>query len=340
MVDEVDYLGMKISRHGISPIEEKVEAIKQSPAPENVSQLRSFLGMITYYQGYIYHLSSQLNPLHKLLKKGQKWVWETAQQNAFENAKKMLSSDTLLVHYDSTKELILSCDASPYGLGVVLSHLVDGNEVPIAYASRSLTMAEKNYSHLEKEALAIIFGVRKFHQYCYGRHIKIQTDHKPLIGILAENKQIPAMTAARLQRWALLLAAYDYELWYRAGKYNGNADALSRLPLKRGSDWSMAGILDEGDGISDVLMMELDRAPVNSADVKLWSIHDTVIGTVIKLVQEGWDTCEVTEELKPYVTRKDELSVTEGCLLWGSRIIVPKKGRGWCCMNFIKVIQE
>ena len=105
-----------------------------------------------------------------------------------------------------------------------------GIERPIAYVSRTLSIAECNYSHLDKEALAIIFGVKKFHQYCYGHPFKIQSDHKPLIGILAEDKQIPAMTAARLQQWALILAGYDYTLVYRPCKENGRADGLSCLP--------------------------------------------------------------------------------------------------------------
>ena len=125
---------------------------------------------------------------------------------------KMLSDPCLNIaeHYDPSKELVLSCDASPYGVGAVLSHIMPrGTEQPIAYASRTLSVVERNYSHLDKEALAIIFGIKKFHQYCYGRSFKIQSDHKPLMGILAENKQIPAVTAARLQWWALILASYD-----------------------------------------------------------------------------------------------------------------------------------
>ena len=119
----------------------------------------------------------------------------------------------LLVYYDPSKELVLSCDASPYGVGAILSHIMPGGiEQPTAYASQTLSTAECNYSNLDKEALAIIFGVNKFHQYCYGRPFKIQSDHKPLMGILAEDKQISAMTAARLQRWVLILAGYDYTL--------------------------------------------------------------------------------------------------------------------------------
>ena len=140
-----------------------------------------------------------LEPLHYLLCKGVRWTWDTQQENVFREVKSLLSSDCLVVHFDSAKKLILSCDASPYGLRAVLSNeMDDGSEKPIAYASRSLSPAERNYSHLENEALALIFGVKEFHQHCYGRHFEECSDRKPLPGILAEGKKIPEMTTTRL----------------------------------------------------------------------------------------------------------------------------------------------
>ena len=119
-----------------------------------------------------------------------------------------------------------------YGLGAVLSHQVNGREKPITYASRTLAAAERNYAQVDKEAAALVFAVKKFHQYLYGQKLKIYTDHKPLLGLFKADKGIPVMSSPRIQRWALLLAAYDYELIYREGTKNGNAYGLSRLPLK------------------------------------------------------------------------------------------------------------
>ena len=113
----------------------------------------------------------------------------------------MLCSATLLVHNDPENSLILHCDASPYGLGSVLAHTMqDGTERPIAYDSRTLSAPERNYSQIEKERLAVIYSEKKFHQYLFGRHVTIVTDHIPLLGLLSETTPIPVMAAARIQR--------------------------------------------------------------------------------------------------------------------------------------------
>jgi hypothetical protein len=144
------------------------------------------------------------------LEKGKSCKWSGEHQEAFRKSKELLNSSHILVHYDLEKELILACDASPYGLGVVLSYRMEDNaEQPIAFASRSLFAAEKNYSQLDKETQ---FGVKKFHQYVHGRHFTILTDHKPLERVLHPDKMTPPMAAARIQRWALILSVYDYAI--------------------------------------------------------------------------------------------------------------------------------
>ena len=117
----------------------------------------------------------------------------------FQKSKELLKSSRLLVHFDSQKELTLACDASQYGLGAILSHQMDdGSENPIVYASRALSNAERNYSNLEREALALVFGVKKFHQYIYGRHFSLVTDHKSLESLFNEKKATQPMAAARI----------------------------------------------------------------------------------------------------------------------------------------------
>ncbi|KAL5509351.1 hypothetical protein EMCRGX_G004709 [Ephydatia muelleri] len=213
----------------------------------------------------------------------------------------LVTSETLLVHYDPDKKLALSCDASPYGLGVILSHLMeDGSERPVAYASRSLAPAEKKYSQIEKEGLAIVFGVKKFHQYLLGRRFIVFSDHKPLQYLFSEDRPVPPMDSARIQRWALTLSAYCYKMVFRPRKNQANADGLSRLPL----DEAPECIPLPGD---TVLMMEAlsdTESPVTTTAIRLWTDRDPVLSE-----------------------RQLELSVQGGFVLWGSRVVIPTCGR-------------
>ena len=164
MLSSVDYLGHSVSLEGLQPTREKIRAITDAPIPSNLAQLRSFLGLVNYYSKFLPHLATTLAPLYLLLRRRNKWHWGDKPQKAFNSAKDQLSSAKLLVHYDPDRELLLSCDAFPYGIGAVLSQMTpDNEEKPIAFASRSLAPAECKYSQLDKEGLSIIFGVRKFH---------------------------------------------------------------------------------------------------------------------------------------------------------------------------------
>lgn len=137
-----------------------------APAPTNLSQLRSFIGLMNYYGKFVPNLSSVMSPLYQLLQKKIAWQWGKRQDAAFKQAKELLVSSDVLAHFNPDKELVLSCDASPYGIGAVLAQKEeDGTERPISYASRSLAAAEKRYSQLDKEGLAIVFVVKKFHSF-------------------------------------------------------------------------------------------------------------------------------------------------------------------------------
>ena len=138
--------------------------------------------------------------------------------------------------FDSKLRLWLAGDASAFGVGAVLSHILsDGSEHPVTFASRALSASERNYSQVEKEALSLVIGVRTFHQYLYGRRFTLIMDHKPLTTILGPKQGIPALAAARMQCWALRLSAYSYDIVYRPTGSHGNADGLSRLSLPESS---------------------------------------------------------------------------------------------------------
>ena len=181
LADSVEYFGHKIAVEGLRQSPKKVKAIVDMPVPQDVSQLRSFLGMVQYYARFLPDLSTHLNPLHRLLAKDQKWSWGPREEESFQKVKKMLADDHVPTHFDPDLPVVVATDSSSYGLGAVISHeLPDGSERPIANASRSLSPTEKKYSQIEKEALGIIWGVKKFQTYLEGRHFKLITDHQPL----------------------------------------------------------------------------------------------------------------------------------------------------------------
>ena len=174
-----------------------------------------------------------LQPLDELKKEKTKWHWIHKCEVAFQRSKEMILKAPVLCHFDANKPVKLACDASAYGLqlGAVLSHQTAGVEKPIAFASRKITDTEKNYAQVEREALALIFGVKKFHQCLWERKFTLETDHKPLVTILGPKTGMPTLAAARLQIWAVMLSRHTYDIVYRKGSDMGHADALSRLPL-------------------------------------------------------------------------------------------------------------
>ena len=324
MQPSIEYLGFIIDKNGRHPTNDKIQAIREAPTPKDVTQLRSFLGMLTYYGNFLPNLSSKLTPLYDLLAKNRKWVWGVEQINAFQKAKDALQTDSLLVHFDPEKPLILACDASDYGVGAVLSHVMeDGQERPIAYTSRTLNPAEKRYSQLDKEALAIITGVKKFHNYIYGRMFTIQSDHKPLSYLFDEHKEVPQHASARIQRWALILSAYRYNIRYKSGKTLNNADALSRLPSP------LIGLTCNSDPPPVVvdLINHLSTTCICAANIKEWTSKDPTLARVKRFLLSGWPAKPPDATFAPYFNKKTELSLQDGCILWGTRVIVPPPGR-------------
>ncbi len=209
MLSSIDYLGHRISADRLQATKEKVRVISEAPAPLNVTQLLSFLGVVNYYSKFLPNLSTMLAPLYRLL---QKQTHGFGMLNRIKHFMKPRLTECLLIHYAPQKELALSCDASPYGVGTVLSHrLQDGSEQPVAFASRSLAPAEKVYSQLDKEALSIVFGGKNFNQYLLGRRFTILSDHKPLQHLFAEDKPIPTLASARIKRSGIILGAYNYK---------------------------------------------------------------------------------------------------------------------------------
>ena len=174
------------------PCLRRVMQLSNAPPPKKVSELRSFSGLVNYYGKFVPNLSTLLHPLNHILKVDVKWKWTPPCSQVFSRAKIELASARVLTHYDPQLPLNMAADASAYTIGAVLSHTFsDGAERPVGFVLHFLTPSESNYAQLEKEALAIIFGMKKLHQYLYGRQFNLITDHKPITAIFGPKKGVP-----------------------------------------------------------------------------------------------------------------------------------------------------
>ena len=315
----LEFLGHWIDVNGIRPLPQKMDAIVDAKSPTNVTELKSYLGLLNYYGKFVPDLATILHPLHDLLQKDATWKWTEECERAFVRSKEQLQGSPLLVHYDLKKPLRLACDASAYGVGAVISHVMEnGEERPIAFASRTLSASERNYSQIEKEALSIVFGVKKFHSYLYGRQFTLITDHKPLVTILGPKTGVPTLAAARMQRWALILAAYQYDIEYRKSAEHANADAMSRLV--------QSTVKDEFETEAFVVSY-VDELPITAGDLASATGKDPVLARVYDMTLHGWPQAIEDPLLQPYFSRREELSVDQGCLLWGLRVVIPGRYR-------------
>ena len=223
--EQVRYLGHIVSANGIQPDKSKIQAVSAYPVPQDTKQLRQFLGLTNYYRRFVENYSKIAQPLHNLLKKEKKFSWNPEAQDAFEKLKQRLVTPPILTFPDFAQEFIVHTDASDVALGGVLSQVQDGLEKPIAYWSRQLSKAERNYSTIEWEALAVVSAIKEFYPYLYGFSFTLVTDHDPLTSLKGLKD-----VGGRLNRWLLFLQQFQYRIVYKPGKGHTNADTLSRIP--------------------------------------------------------------------------------------------------------------
>ena len=222
---QVTFLGHVVSENGVSTDPEKIKAVSEWPLPKNVKQIRSFLGLCSYYRKYISHFAAIARPLHKLTEKNQSFIWTDECQLAFQTLKQALTNTPILAYPRNEDSFILDTDASNTCLGAVLSQVQDGTEKVIAYYSKAFSRAERKYCVTRRELLAVVSSIKHFHHYLYGRHFLVRSDHGALRWLL--NFKNPE---GQIARWFEVLAAYDFKIEHRAGRSHANADAMSRRP--------------------------------------------------------------------------------------------------------------
>ena len=228
---KVAFLGHVISEAGIEVQQDKVSAVRDWPTPRNLTELRSFLGLCSYYRRFIPGFADVAAPLHALHRKQAPFVWTWEQEDAFNRLKERLLSAPVLGMPTDEGTFYLDCDASDVGLGTVLSQRQNDTEVVIAYSSRALSRAERNYDVTRRELLAIVYGLKTYKQYLLGRHFVIRTDHAALQWLRKTPEPM-----AQLARWLVFIEQFDFDVLHRQGARHGNADGLSRKPAEPEDD--------------------------------------------------------------------------------------------------------
>uniref|UniRef100_A0A0A9XPD5 RNA-directed DNA polymerase n=2 Tax=Lygus hesperus TaxID=30085 RepID=A0A0A9XPD5_LYGHE len=305
MKKEITYLGHKIDENGLHKTTDKIAAIQNAKPPKDISELRSFLGVVNYYSRFIPSAAELLHKFYELLKKGVEFKWNDNLQRDFERIKEELASPRVLAHFDPQKPVIVAADASSYGLGGVISHIYhDGSEHPIAFASRTLTDTEKKYPQVEKEALSIIWALKKFFHYVYGRPFILQTDHKPLTQIFNPSKETPPLSATRLAHYAIFLQGFNYQIRYRQTNKHSNADYCSRLSTSTISDYQ-----DEPEIFQ---CNQLNNLPISSDIIAAETARDPETKNLLSAIVKG--------EIK---NNAHEYSIQDGCIFRGTRVLIP-----------------
>lgn len=315
----VEYLGYVIEKSGLRPSPNKIKAIQEMPEPTNIKELEAFIGMINYYGKFIKDFSDICAPLNQLRKKDMPFQWNSTCKEAFKKLTTALTEDSILAHYDPKLPLVLAADASSKGVGISLLHrFPDGTERPVMYGSKTLNPAEQKYSQIEREGLAIVYGIKKFHKFLWGRKFILQTDCRPLMHILNSKKGIPQTIANRLQRWSLVLMNYSFTVEYVPTSKFGKVDGLSRLPMPylEQTDFAFEEV------VSKIFDDNINSLPIQSKEIAKETAKDPLLLKVHDFILTGWPE-KCSEQFLPYFRIRHELTTYDGCIVWGIRVVIP-----------------
>ena len=320
---QIEYYGMIFGQNGMSPDGKKVEDLQAMPSPTSKAEVQEFLGLVTYLGPFINNLSAKSLPLRNLTKKDTEFRWGELEQEVFDHIKTLVCKDACLKYYDTEAPTYLMVDASQKGLGAALlqpDRNADGTFTkdlrPVAFASKSLSPAQQKYANIEREMLAITFGCTRFHTFLYNRPFTVISDHKPLEMIC--QKAISA-APARLQEMILKIQDYQYVVKYVPGKEIGLADALSRFPNPE----------DTADIDIDVRISHILFAESKLSEIKQQTSADPVLNQLRETIFVGWpeDQKSLPTDLREYWSYRDELSIEDGMIVKGERILIPETVR-------------
>ena len=291
-----------------------MKAITALAAPTNKQELQSLLGTVNFMSTFIPNLTKKTHLMRSLLKRDNHFVWTSDMQKELNTIKNDITSAMELIHYDPNKPAIIETDASLKGIGAV--PIQDGK--PVCFLSKALTPAETNYTNIERELLAILFACEKLHRYTFARKITVHTDHKPLQAIF---QKPVSLAPPRLQRMLLRLSRYDTHVKYVGSKSVLLADTLSRL-VQPGTAKEIPGL---DINIAQVLKVEPTRLESLQEETKA----DPTLASLTDLIITGWPDSmqDLPDNLHPYWCFRDELTILDGLVMKGSRVVIPASMR-------------
>ena len=324
----IEFFGLVFSSDGVSPDPSKVTAIKHATKPTNVAEIKSFLGMTSYCSRFIKDYATISEPLRRLTKTNTPWCWSDEQETAFLSLKDSLTSNSVMRYFDPLKKLTIIVDASPVGLGGILTQ---DNHV-LSYASRSLTEVESRYSQTEREALAIVWACEHFDMYTNGaQHFTVITDHKPLENIWQKTNPTP-----RIQRLGLRLQPYKFTISYQPGNSNPS-DYLSRHPEPNDQTCSTKSLQERvAEQYVNFLAITSTPRSMSLDDIKNETQKDQTMQKVMSLVRSSrWHEIKTIndpnidmKELQLFYNVRDELAChTNNILLRNNLIVIPSSLR-------------
>ena len=309
--DSIKFFGNILSTAGMKPDVNKVKAIIDMKPPQNKGEVRSLIGMITFLNRYIPNASSLLEPLRSLIKKDIHFKWTEDHDKILRKVKETVASCHTLSYFDREKATMVQADASMKGLGACL--MQEGN--PVAFASKSLSSAELNYSNIEREMLGVVFALCRFHQYTYGRPVEVISDHKPLESI---NRKPLSEAPPRLQRMLLKIQQYNYKIIYQPGRTIPVPDCLSRLIDTSRQDPEVPGMHIK---VHEIALTAESKISLIREQLKL----DETLCNLRDFIVNGWpeSKSEIPASLLCYWSFRDELGYYSGIIMKGTRILIP-----------------
>ena len=313
----ISFFGNIYSAEGVSPDPSKVHDIHEMPVPQDKEDLQRFLGLVTYMGCFIRNLSQRASILRDLLKKDVPFEWAEDHQVVFNELKAAITHEASMVYYDVKKPITLEVDASMKGLSAALVQ----EEKPVAFASKTLTKTQANYSNIEIEMLALVHGVERFHAYLYGRSFTITTDHKPLEMICS--KPI-ASAPPRVQRMLVNIQGYDYSVKCRPGKEMVVSDTLSLLPNPTNT----------AEVELDMRVDEVSFNLINFSQKNQQTLRDEtrkcpMLSALSKVIFQGWPEKmrNLPRGLRSFWSYRDELGIEDGVIFKGKQVLIPESMR-------------